>query len=290
MEEEKPGIKIPSIQMVSSGRIILDPENPNEMSKENFEALKLNIRRYGFLVPVITNKEFKVADGEHRLKAGRDLGMSEIPTIVLPVDEVDRRILRQVMNKLKGSHDSGKDAEDYKWLSENGGLLDLQQLLPEEDYSFLNSADDIEDDSADLPSADDEKYVPKYEVKKGDRWILGNHHLICGDATEEKYYEGLLAGHEMDLVLTDPPYGIGYEYNQHVDSEGTAYMAFCDKWFPLARESAPLMILFAGWKYNLFWEQKEPYDVFYWIARNKQSGGKNSHWRRTEPIFMGRGS
>ena len=98
-------VEIPAVKKIAVGKLTTDGKNPNVMDVNQQIALKNNIKKYGFLVPIITNKDYLVADGEHRLTAAIDLGMTEVPVVALNVQEVDRRLLRQVMNKLKGVHD-----------------------------------------------------------------------------------------------------------------------------------------------------------------------------------------
>jgi len=79
---------------IETRKLKTDGKNPNRLKKNKFEALKKNIKKYGFIVPIITNNNFLVADGEHRLKAAKELGLKRVSVIKLDVDEVDRRILR----------------------------------------------------------------------------------------------------------------------------------------------------------------------------------------------------
>jgi len=106
-------LKIPAAELVDVELLKVDGENPNRMSPRRFEALKKSISRYGFVVPIITNRDLVVADGEHRLQAAKALGFKQVTVVRLPVDEVDRRLIRQVMNKLRGEHDLFLDAEEY---------------------------------------------------------------------------------------------------------------------------------------------------------------------------------
>ena len=91
----------------------------------------------------------------------------------------------------------------------------------------------------------DEDLVPpipeKAITKIGDIWKLGNHRLLCGDATKEEDYKKLMNGYRADMVFTDPPYGLGYEYNSYEDVVGHEYLEFCDKWFPLLETSSNRM-------------------------------------------------
>ncbi len=107
-------------------------------SKRQFKALKESITRYGFVVPIITNKDLLVADGEHRLKAAKELGMNQVSVVRLPVDDVDRRLIRQVMNKIRGEHDLFLDAEEYYRLVSEGSRDLLKGLLNESDLRIDN--------------------------------------------------------------------------------------------------------------------------------------------------------
>ena len=92
------------------------------------------------LIPIITNKDFLVADGEHRLKIAKELKLLKVPVVALQVKEVDRRILRQVMNKLRGTHDKFLDDEEYKFIFENNMFDEFKELLilgEKEEVRFL---------------------------------------------------------------------------------------------------------------------------------------------------------
>jgi ABC-type transport system involved in cytochrome c biogenesis ATPase subunit/N-acetylglutamate synthase-like GNAT family acetyltransferase len=108
------------------------------MGKRQFEALKKSIQRWGFVVPIITNRDLLVADGEHRLRAAKELGMKQVSVVRLLVDEVDRRMIRQVMNKIRGEHDLFLDAEEYSWLVSEGSRDLLKGLLNENDLRIDN--------------------------------------------------------------------------------------------------------------------------------------------------------
>jgi ParB-like chromosome segregation protein Spo0J len=103
--------------------------NPNRLSREGVERLKASIRRWGDIVPIVTNKDLLVADGEQRAVAMKELGMTECSVIRLPVEDVDRRLLRQVLNKLRGEHLKELDAEEFKLIIEAGAEEDLKSLL-----------------------------------------------------------------------------------------------------------------------------------------------------------------
>lgn len=138
-------IKIPTIIEERYENIKVDPNNPNVMSEDKLEALKKNIKRFGFLIPIITNKDLVIADGHQRFEAGKQLGMTEFPIMRLDLEEVDRKIIQQVMNKLRGTHAEDKDSEIFKFLEENDKIQDLAELLGEDEADFIeNYIEEIE--------------------------------------------------------------------------------------------------------------------------------------------------
>jgi DNA modification methylase len=61
----------------------------------------------------------------------------------------------------------------------------------------------------------DEDAVPELQQvsmsASGDIWVLDNHRLLVGDATDRECVERLMAGDSADLIFTDPPYNVDYE-------------------------------------------------------------------------------
>jgi len=126
--------------------IKLDKTNPNVMSKEEFESLEKVMKKYGYLAPVILDKKNKVVDGEHRVKVYQKLGRKQIPAYVIDVDRYDQKILRQVMNKLRGEHDIEKDSKEFDILANADRLGDLAKLLAKNESDFLRIATTASDD------------------------------------------------------------------------------------------------------------------------------------------------
>jgi DNA modification methylase len=208
-------IDVPEIKLVNTGKLIVDKSNPNAMSTKSYEALKRNIERYGFLIPVITNKEYKIADGFHRWKAARDLGVTEVPVIALDIDEVDRRMLRQILNKLRGEHDPGMDSVEYQFILEQGQgdifeQLSTMSVADLDNHIEAENPMKLQEDNFDTEAALE---MPKYDVKNGDIWELGDHRLMCGSATSPEDMAKLMQQAKAQLILTDPPYGVSYKGN-----------------------------------------------------------------------------
>ena len=136
-------MKEPELKKIDINSIKIDLDNPNKMSEETFEALKKAIQKYGYIVPIIVDKDLKIADGEHRYLAYKELDMKEIPAYILDISDPDRRILRQVMNKLKGEHNYMADLEEFKKLNALNKLSDLKIVLPEFDMDILEQLTEI---------------------------------------------------------------------------------------------------------------------------------------------------
>jgi ParB-like chromosome segregation protein Spo0J len=122
--------------------------NPNRLSREGMDRLKALIRKWGDIVPIVTNKDLLVADGEQRAVTMKELGMTECSVIRLPVKDVDRRLLRQVLNKLRGEHLKELDAEEFRVIVDAGAEEDLKYLLGLSDEKlqtyFETDVDEIE--------------------------------------------------------------------------------------------------------------------------------------------------
>ena len=122
-------VDVPQAELVDIDRLQLDGDNPNKMKKNQLQALRNAIQKWGFIVPIITNRDLIVADGEQRLTVARELGMKQVPVIRLDVEDVDRRILRQILNKLKGHHVKELDQSEYEKIIDLGGEEDLREYL-----------------------------------------------------------------------------------------------------------------------------------------------------------------
>jgi ParB-like chromosome segregation protein Spo0J len=139
-------IQIPMSERVRLEDLKFDGCNPNRLSREGMERLKASIRRWGDIVPIVTNKDLLVADGEQRALAMKELGMTECSVIRLPVEDVDRRLLRQVLNKLRGEHLKELDAEEFKLIIDAGAEEELKSLLALSDEKLQTYFDsDVEE-------------------------------------------------------------------------------------------------------------------------------------------------
>ena len=122
-------IEVPQTEFIDIESLQLDGDNPNKMKKNQLNALRKAIKKWGFIVPIITNRDLIVADGEQRITVAKELGMKQVPVIRLDIEDVDRRILRQVLNKLKGHHVKELDQSEYEKIIDAGREDDLKEFL-----------------------------------------------------------------------------------------------------------------------------------------------------------------
>ena len=126
---------------VDIDKIKIDSTNPNVMSEDEMLALQKTMDKFGYLAPVILDKKYKVVDGEHRVRVYEKLGKKTIPAYVIDVDKYDQKILRQVMNKLRGEHDLLKDSKEFNILEKANKLDDLADFLAKDEKDFLRIAE-----------------------------------------------------------------------------------------------------------------------------------------------------
>ncbi len=131
-------IKIPEVEIVDLNTLKFDGNNPNKMTQVQKDALWENFKKFGNIVSIVTNKEGLIADGQNRCEVLLEHGITKGPVIKLNITDIDRRILRQVLNKLHGQHDSVLDDSEYKHIFANEGADDLQLLLGESDQKLTN--------------------------------------------------------------------------------------------------------------------------------------------------------
>jgi hypothetical protein len=130
--EKQTTIKVPDayLPLLEDIRLLLaDQQNPNRTTIRQQEQIWMSLQKYGWAYPIITNKEGVYADGEQRAEVCLQHSEFWVPVLRLPVSDVDRRMLRQILNKLKGKHNKDLDAAEFRRIAELGEKEDLKLLL-----------------------------------------------------------------------------------------------------------------------------------------------------------------
>jgi DNA modification methylase len=162
-----------------------------------------SIREFGFKIPCLVRSDGEVIDGHLRLKAARQLGLTDIPVILC--DEwtpAQVKAFRLLVNRSATWADWDQELLTIE-------LLDLQGL----DFDLsLTGFDSKEIDDflwKDIPDEDATPPLPEVPITQpGDLWLCGSHRVLCGDATDAKAVSRLLGQCQPFLMVTDPPYGI----------------------------------------------------------------------------------
>jgi DNA modification methylase len=193
--------------MVAVDKLLPWVKNPRRIPNAAVRDVAKSIRRFGFGAPLIARLENgEIIGGHTRIMAARSLGLDVVPVRYLPLTEDDAHALAIADNKL---------GELTGW--DNGTLGDILN-----DFAKRNiSLDGLGFGSADLhrlirgstgnAGDDDVPAAPKVAVTKlGDVYELGPHRLVCGDSRDPAAWKALLVETHVDMVWTDPPYGVAY--------------------------------------------------------------------------------
>jgi hypothetical protein len=191
------------------GELIPYARNPRTHSDAQVAQIAASIREFGWTNPVLVDGGNGIIAGHGRVLAARKLRLERIPTIELAhMTEAQKRAYLLADNQL--AVNAGWDEAllklelaDLFELGFDFGLIgfsegELERLLAGEGNTGLT-----EDDEA--PA------LPEHSVTQtGDLWVLGEHRLLCGDATILADVERVLGGQLADMTFTDPPYNVEY--------------------------------------------------------------------------------
>jgi DNA modification methylase len=173
------------------------------------EAVARSISEFGFRQPIVVDEQGVILVGHTRLAAAKQLGLTEVPVHVAvgltPEQARGYRIADNQTSALS-SWDDDKLVAELLALQQAGFSLDLTGFSADELNRLLEPpAPELLGDPDEVPEP---PAVP--ETRPGDVWLLGKHRLLCGDATKPADVARLLGDTQVDLLLTDPPYSVGY--------------------------------------------------------------------------------
>ena len=198
------------MQLIPIEKLVPYINNARTHSPEQITKLRSSLREFGFVNPVIIDKNFNVIAGHGRITAAKEEGIKEVPCVFADyLTEAQKKAYILADNRM--ALDAGWDDELLRIeLEELQGLdfdLALTGFDDKELASLFNTDIETKEDDFDV-SAELEK--PTF-THKGDVWILGRHRLICGDSTKKETFDALMQDEKANLVITDPPYNVNYE-------------------------------------------------------------------------------
>jgi len=287
-------------------KLIPYARNARTHSDDQIIQIAASIAEFGWTNPVLVGPDGVLIAGHARLLAALKLGMTEVPVIVLDhLTETQRRALVIADNQL-AIHGAAWDEEmlrvELESLEEDGFDLDLVGFTDEELEELLQDPEQTSAGNTDEDAVPEEPETPI--TVAGDVWILGEHRLLCGDATQFGSLEKVLAGGLADLTFTDPPYNVNYgatmkdklrRKNRSIknDNLGEGFEQF------LRDACANILAVTKGAIYicmssselatlqKVFREAGGHWSTFVIWAKNTFTMGRSDYQRQYEPILYG---
>ena len=199
------------MQLVAVGKLIPYVNNARTHSPEQLTKLRSSLREFGFINPVIIDREFNVIAGHGRIAAAKEEGMEEVPCVFVDyLTEAQKKAYILADNRM--ALDAGWDEELLRIEIESLQGADFDVSLTgfgEDELADLFAGDeekDVKDDGFDLSAALEKAAF----VERGDIWTVGRHRLVCGDATSAEDVAALMDGKKANLIVTDPPYNVAF--------------------------------------------------------------------------------
>ncbi len=193
------------MKLVDIEKLVPYVNNARTHSADQINKLRSSIREFGFINPVIIDKDYGVIAGHGRIMAAKEEGIKEVPCVFADhLNEAQKKAYILADNRM--ALDAGWDEEllrvEIESLEDYGFNVELTGFSTEELSSLFDLGVEAEEDDFDV---EEELKKPIFS-KEGDIWTLGRHKVICGDSTLWDTFEKLLGETKVNLVCTDAPY------------------------------------------------------------------------------------
>ena len=198
-------------QLVDINKLVPYANNARTHNKEQILKLRSSLREFGFVNPVIIDREYNVLAGHGKIEAAKAENISEVPCVFADhLTEAQKKAYILADNRM--ALDAGWDDELLAVEMEELQNLGFDLGLTGFDESEIADLFDINSDEAKQDDFDVDTELEKpCKSKTGDIWHLGKHTIICGDSTLPETYTALLGDTKVNLVCTDPPYLVNLE-------------------------------------------------------------------------------
>ena len=200
------------MQLVPISKLVPYVNNARTHSPEQVMKLRSSLREFGFINPIIIDRNYGIIAGHGRLLAAKEEGITEVPCVFVDyLTEAQKKAYILADNRM--AMDAGWDEELLRVEIEalQGEAFDVSLTgFDEKELADLfkdGNDSDAEDDDYDLSAALEKAAF----VKRGDIWTVGRHRLMCGDATSAEDVAALMDDRKANLILTDPPYGVSFK-------------------------------------------------------------------------------
>lgn len=188
-------------------KLRFDPNNARKHDARNIDAIAKSLNRFGQRKPIVVVGDGTIVAGNGTVEAAKQLGWTEIVAARIPWQWTPEEIKAYALA-------DNRTAELAEW---DSSLL-ADQLLELDAVGWDVSELGFEPLEPPIdPDPEDEaplEFKPEPVTRLGDLYRLGDHLLFCGDSTHSSTYDRLLSANGkkevVDLVWTDPPYGVSY--------------------------------------------------------------------------------
>ena len=200
------------MKMIPVDKLVPYVNNARTHSQEQVNKLRGSLREFGFINPVIIDRDNNVLCGHGRLSAALEEGYKEVPCVYADnLTEAQKKAYILADNRY--AEDAGWDEEMLRVEIESLEGMDFDVSLTGFDDQEIadlfadGESTGAEDDDFDLSDALEKAAF----VERGDVWVVGRHRLMCGDATSPEDVAILMDGKKANLIITDPPYNVAFE-------------------------------------------------------------------------------
>ena len=198
------------MKMVSINKLVPYVNNARTHSKEQIAKLRGSLREFGFINPVIIDKDYGIIAGHGRVLAAKEENMDQVPCVLVDYLTAAQK-KAYILADNRFAMDAGWDEEmlrvEIESLQGEDFDISLTGFDEKELADLFGAGSDAKEDDFDV---DAELQNPCFS-RNGDIWHLGKHKVICGDSTLPETYQRLLGDTKANLVCTDPPYLVNLE-------------------------------------------------------------------------------
>jgi DNA modification methylase len=283
-------------------RLIPYVRNARTHSDEQIAQVAASIVEFGWTNPILVGADGVIFAGHARLLAARKLKMLVVPVIVLGhLSETQRRALVLADNQIALNAGWNDDMLRVELESLKGDAFNLDLVgFTDEELAVILAEPDGANEGLTDPDAVPETEIDAVTVP-GDVWILGEHRLLCGDATVMTDVEKVLDGGLADMVFCDPPYNVNYGADKRPGAKRTiANDNLGGDFEQFLRDACVNMLTVAkGAIYvcmssseihtlqRVFREAGGHWSTFVVWAKNTFTLGRSDYQRQYEPILYG---
>lgn len=218
-------------------QIIPYVNNPRDNTAA-IDAVASSIREFGFNVPLVLDRERVIVTGHTRLAAARKLGLKKVPCIIAEhLTDAQAKAFRLADNRVSELATWDKELLDLELRALDELDFDMTDFGFEELEKEFGDQNRNQEVAEDTPPEPDEESEPM--TSPGDVYDLDGHRLMCGDSTDPESVRRLIEDRPVDLVFTDPPYGMKKEadgvLNDNLNFD--KLLEFNRKWIPLSLDA-----------------------------------------------------